>query len=106
VRFRSIPVGISGDVVADAQRRRSNDYQRRQSKRHDADATLVTDIDGETRLAVSTSATKFYDQLGRQPRFFRLCWLDAACAVFQTAVDSESITLQASATANASVEVF
>lgn len=96
----------TGVRTEDETRRMMRRLQQQRRAEYDADRVLVKDADGGTELAVSTTATKFFHQLGRVPKFFRVCMADADVRVWWTAQTAESITLDASGNANVSVEVF
>ena len=103
---RAIPQPHGGTFEQDAQRRQSAASQRSDRAAYDADRTIVTDASGGTRLSVTTTATKFFHQLKREPVYLRTIYRNTDLRVWPTAWDSESVTLDCNGTGTVSVEVF
>lgn len=77
----------------------------REQTRQLADVPLLNGI--EVTCALEAAAVAFAHKLGRKPRGWFVTDIDADATVWRTeAFDAKTITLEASATANAKVWVF
>lgn len=103
---RSQPQPHIGSLEGDLLRRRYAEDLRHERTRHDADAVLIRDRDGDTTVAIDTASTICYHTLGRVPTGWRLLDIDAAASVFRKAWDARTITLDTSANCNIKAEVF
>jgi hypothetical protein len=103
---RTEPSPRTDDQAQERVRRRLSRNDNHERSKYDSDRVQVTNDLGELALAVSTTATVFYHQLGRIPTAFKWFNPNADVRVWFTASDSESITLDASATATIAAEVY